>query len=89
MNLNLYKISQDEKTRCAYDAAIVCAQTPEAARLIHPSGFVLVGGRWPNPNGSMTAYSMWVSSPDKVRVEWIGRAGDGMQPGVVLASFNA
>jgi hypothetical protein len=60
-----------------YDSAVVCAETEEAARGIHPSG-----SGWEYSSGS------WVSE-DKVTVRLIGEATEDIPPGVVLASFNA
>lgn len=76
--LKLWLISQEENTGWdTYDSAVVAAETTEKARLI-------------NPDGEWSTYSAsWCSSPDKVHVEYLGIATEGVEPGIVLSSFNA
>ena len=76
--LKLWLISQ---TACngydSYDSAVVAAVTEEDARNIHP-GF-----------GRMSVSSSWCQTPEQVSVEYLGLAEPTVEPGVVLASFNA
>lgn len=75
--LKLWLISQNERKGWdTFDSAVVAAKTAEEARLI-------------NPDGEWSAYSAWCSSPDKVHVEYLGIATEGVEPGIVLSSFNA
>ena len=75
--LKLWLISQEENTEWdTYDSAVVAARTEEEARLINP------GGDW-------ELSIDWCSSPDKVHVEYLGIATEGVEPGIVLSSFNA
>ena len=75
--LKLWLISQEENTGWdTYDSAVVAAKTAEEARLI-------------NPEGEWGTYPTWYSSPDKVHVEYLGIATEGVEPGIVLSSFNA
>ena len=75
--LKLWLISQEENTGWdTYDSIVVAAKTEEEARLI-------------NPVGEWKLYSAWCSSPDKVNVEYLGIATEGVEPGIVLSSFNA
>ena len=75
--LKLWLISQNEHVGLdSYDSAVVAAKTEEEARLI-------------NPDGEWKLYSAWCSSPDKVHVEYLGIATEGVEPGIVLSSFNA
>lgn len=75
--LKLWLISQNErKWWDTFDSAVVAAKTAEEARLI-------------NPDGEWSIYSAWCSSPDKVHVEYLGIATEGVEPGIVLSSFNA
>lgn len=79
--MNIYKISQSENNRWdTYDSAVVIANNEEEARNTHPD----------QEDGKFGAYSFntWASSPDKVRVEFIG-VTDIEEPQVVVASFNA
>ena len=83
--MNLYLISQDENRDWdSYDSAVVCAESEDEAREIHPSGH---SDPWtplyPGTTGT------WASSPDNVSVELIGEAESSIEKGVVLASFNA
>lgn len=75
--LKLWLINQGENTGYdTYDSAVVAAKTAEEACLI-------------NPDGEWSTYSAWCSSPDKVHVEYLGIATEGVEPGIVLSSFNA
>lgn len=75
--LKLWLISQEENTGWdTFDSAVVAAKTEKEARLI-------------NPDGEWSTYSAWCSSPDKVHVEYLGIATEGVEPGIVLSSFNA
>jgi len=76
--MNLYLISQEANDGYdTYDSAIVCASSFDEAREINPSG------HWGR------GYSGWCATPSQVTVVKIGTADDGVDPGVVLASFNA
>lgn len=79
--MNLYLIEQDDVGGWdTYDAAVVCAESEDQARLIHPGG-----GKISDP---MT--STWTRDPHKVTVTLIGFADDKIHTGVVLcSSFNA
>ena len=75
--LKLWLISQNERKGWdTFDSAVVVAKTAEEARLT-------------NPDGEWSKYSAWCSSPDKVHVEYLGIATEGVEPGIVLSSFNA
>ena len=73
--MKLYLISQSENNDYdTYDSAVVCAPNEATARSITPGyGFG----------------SSWCSSPQAVKVEFIGDASCDVKEGVVLASFNA
>ena len=78
--MNLYKISQNENIGYdTYDSAIVAAESEDKAKLIHPDKHDEFG----------CLYGSWCSSPDLVKVIYIGIAAEGTKPGVILASFNA
>ena len=79
--MNIYLISQDENNDYdTYDSVIVVAENNKEAVKIHPDGD---DAEWDR------RYSTWASSPSKVSAALIGKASDDIQPGVVLASFNA
>ena len=76
--MNLYLISQTENSNYdTFDSAVVAAPDEAAARSINPGGPARWGDR------------CWCASPEAVTVRWIGVAADGIEPKVLLASFNA
>jgi len=78
--MNIYRISQNVNNDYdTYDSAIVCANTEDEARWIHPSG-----DKWDGKRGH---YGSWCDVED-VCVELIGTSCDNSH-GVILASFNA
>lgn len=78
--MNLYRISQNTNNGYdTYDSAVVCADDERDARSIHPSAFAEFGD----------TFSSWCSSPDEVTVRLVGVAAEGIERGVVCASFNA
>lgn len=75
--LKLWLISQSENTGYdSFDSAVVAAYTEEEAKQI-------------NPDGKWSTNFAWCSSPDEVHVEYLGIATEGVEPGIVLSSFNA
>lgn len=84
MKKYLWLISQNIATTGSnYDSAVVCAQTEEEARQIHPGR--RTGAWWDDPH---KAYRWEWAHKDQVQVELIGIANDSIKPGLVLASFN-
>lgn len=87
--MNLYLISQNDKNGYdTYDSAVVCAHDVDDARHMHPGGKL-----YDDQNGTPWYVSFrrnycWVQ-PDRVMVELIGVANEGLPAGVVCASFNA
>jgi hypothetical protein len=80
--MNLYLISQDVNDDYdTYDSAVVCADTGDEARMIHPGG----GDDW---DGEDEKYSSWCTAKN-VLVEEIGIAHFGNCKGIICASFNA
>lgn len=79
--MKLYLISQTKNNDYdTYDKAIVAAPNIDAARRIHPAG---------KPISDGDKYGSWVTNPNDVFAEFIGRAKGRTKPGVILASFNA
>ena len=91
--MNIYHIKQSANGGYdTWDSAIVVAETEDHARRISPDGDTWSDemGCWIMSDGNKREWcSGWCSSIDSVSVELIGRARDGLWPGVVLASFNA
>ena len=82
--MKLFLISQDQNTGYdTYDSAVVVAETEEKARNMDPStGEQMTKERWNYP------FSGWCTSPEYVRVEYLGEAVWDEEC-VVCASFNA
>jgi hypothetical protein len=97
--MNLYKISQEKNCGYdTYDSAVVAAKSEDEARLIHPGWYestseVLTDGTWYRPwtyNGrTHVNKGTWAEFPSDVVVEFLGQAAEGIQPGTIVASFNA
>lgn len=80
VKMKLYLISQNENIDYdTYDSAVVAAHNEEEASKIHPDP----------PYGSWEDCRDWCSSPNVVKVEYIGEAAPNVKKGVILASFNA
>jgi len=76
----LYLLRQYENSGYdTYDSCIVCAESEDEAKRIHPSNY----STWQDN------YRNWAYSPESVLVELIGTAVDTLETGVVIASFNA
>jgi len=77
--MNIYLIEQEQQVGYdTYDSAVVVAVTEQDAKEITPSG---------RPWDS--TYNDWCSSAEHVTAKLIGTATEGMEAGVVLASYNA
>lgn len=77
--MNIYKISQDYNNNWdTYDSAVVIAENEEAAALTSPCDY----------RKSLCA-GVWVDSPEKVKVELLGKARAGEKPRIVVASYKA
>jgi hypothetical protein len=98
MPLFLYRISQSKLDGYeTYSDAVVCAESPEAARDLHPSGSwqsefgkYLWGGEDYDPYEDVR-YD-WVLRPDThlVKVEYLGVADSSIESDrVICASFHA
>jgi len=87
--LKLYRICQEVyRGYSTYDSAVVATFSEEEARKIVPSKIYefMKNGR---------VYSkyfdnyLWVNDSSKVSVEFLGIAKQGIEPGIIVASFNA
>ena len=82
--MNLYRISQEKNNDYdTYDSAVVCAESEDDARRIHPCDYKT---DW--DGSAQGKYDDWAAADD-VKVELIGTAIEGLPRGVVCASFNA
>lgn len=93
--MKLFKISQIVNNGYdTYDSAVVVAEDEEKAAYTHPRGsqyFLNARNYWATTMaGSVVEHGMGVWAPwDEVEVEYLGEAREGMEAGVVCASFNA
>lgn len=84
--LNIYKLSQEDNNDYdTYSDLIVAAPSEDIARMIHPdeSRHRTDEEKW------SYKYSTWASSPDKVKVEFIGTTEIIKETGIILGSFHA
>ena len=85
--MKLYIISNNESGGYdTFDSAVVCAENEEEARKIHPGEWVK-DKWWEKPVKDCD--SSWATRLENINVEYIGEADEGIEPGVILASFNA
>ena len=83
--MKLFLIEQDQNDYYdSYDSAVVVADTEESARSTNPSN-----GQPMKENDWTVNYSSWCNGPEHVTVRYLGEAIDGVEPGIVCASFNA
>jgi len=79
--MNLWLISQtDVKGWDTFDSAVVAAETEEEAKLMYPGN----GDDIRNESGEF-----WTKRPELVTAILIGNATNGIEKGVVCASFHA
>jgi len=79
--MNLYLLEQtDNNDYDTYDNMIVCAESEQDARTIHPDGSTFVEN---------TMRSSWAKLSENITCKLIGIAIEGATRGVELASFNA
>lgn len=80
--MKLWVISQSERVGWdTYDSAVVAAPSEKEARQIHPAGGIGPEEWW--------VWDNWASTPEAVRVKYLGEAHEGQIAGVIVASFNA
>lgn len=81
--MNLYLLSQTVNDGYdTYDSVVVAAETPENAIQIHPNETKFKDWTW-EETGS------WVDELNEVSCNLIGKAVEGTEEGVILASFRA
>ena len=93
--MNIYEISQTANGGYdTYDSAVVVAADEDAARKTHQASYV--GRTWSDEEDSWCqngrpvygSFNGW-TKPNNVGVRLIGVADDAIEPGVIVASFNA
>lgn len=83
--MKLWLLEQDAVSGYdTYDSAVVCAETWEQAKNMHPSGKV-----WGQEAPSWWDWTDTWAKPDDVTCTEIGEALSGWAVGVVCTSFNA
>ena len=94
--MKLYKISQDENMDYdTYDSAIVCAENKDEAKKTCPDeGYTFKDGKFSqlvnfSDGELLTVCHTWATKLESIRVEYIGKAKEGLKKGIIIASFNA
>lgn len=82
--MNLYKISIPEELQNydMYSDAVVCAESEEDAKTIHPNGNEFIDVK-------SGGYTSWAFTKDQIIVQLVGIADPSVPRGVVCASFHA
>lgn len=86
--MKLYSLSQTENNDYdTYSNLVVCSASEDEARLIHPG----MHPQFSNIDPWKNKWSMrtWCTSPDQVKVEYIGEASDHLKVGIICAAFHA
>jgi hypothetical protein len=87
--MKLFKISQSVNNDYdTYSDAVVAAETEEEAQKTHPAEKrpTFKKHEWWNED---TSFTSWAMRLDQVKVDYIGEAKPGTEPGVICASFHA
>ena len=101
--MKLFLISQGENDGYdTYDSAVVCAKDEEAAKRITPSEDYYKYNEelktfhwWCNIGTDKEQYDpddlcgTWATKLESVSVEYIGKAKEGSEAGIICSSFNA
>jgi hypothetical protein len=90
--MKLWHISQSiNSDEGAFDNAVVAAESEEACRQIHPGNDkydASIGGWvWQTVSGERKVSTDWARSPKQVTARLLGEAAEGIQAGVIVASF--
>lgn len=81
--MKLYHLSQNVNNDYdTYSDMVVCAESEEDARQIHPAEYR--DDPWRNPTSSD-----WANTPEQVKVIYLGEADPSVEEGVVCSSFHA
>jgi hypothetical protein len=81
--MKIYLLKQRQNTGWdTFDSCVVCAESTEDARMIHPYDREFV----PNDDDE---YAAWAFDLDAIEVTEIGTANEDQKRGVICASFNA
>ena len=82
--MKLYHLSQNVNNEYdTFSDMVVCAESEDEARLIHPS-------HWrADPWKEDRPYSTWCKTPDQVTVKYLGEAAESLEKGVICSSFHA
>ncbi len=79
--MNLYLIYQNENNDYdTYDSVVVCAESEEEARDIHPNQYSRERKEWSTDDWCLK---------ENVKARYLGVADISLEKGVVCASFNA
>jgi hypothetical protein len=82
--MKLYHISQNKvRGYDTYSDAVVCAESEEDAKTIHPNG-------WSDlPPWNEGFRGCWCDLAEEVKAKYLGEACEGIERGIICASFHA
>lgn len=95
--LSFYLLTQTENEGYdTYDSCVVCAESEDEAKRIFPDEYCIwneskCGWVWKNPvdHDAECRVTDWATRLESVHCKLIGTAAQGIEKGVVIASFNA
>lgn len=95
--LCLYLLSQKENVDYdTYDSCVVCAESEHEAKRTYPDEYCVWNEKagewaWRNPidPDAKCRVTNWATRLENIHCKLIGTAADGIEKGVVIASFNA
>lgn len=83
--MKLFLISQEQNDNYdTYSGAVVAAPNEDIARVMNPRN-----GQPMDETGWNRKYSPWCSGPEHVIVRYLGEAMEGVEVGLICASFHA
>jgi hypothetical protein len=83
--MKLFLVSQTKNSNYdTYSDFVICCENEEMARNASPqNGEPLTEKEWKK------TYSSWCSSIDQVTVEYLGKAKEGLEKGIICSSYHA
>lgn len=95
--MKLYLLTQDVNNGYdTYDSCVVIADNEDTARKITPETYRpfseeldAFAFEYADGKREIDGWGSWAKHPREVKVQYLGEAKEGSEPGVVCASFNA
>jgi hypothetical protein len=88
--MKLYHLSQSiERGYDTYSDMVVCAESEEVARNIHPAYSWVRNEEERKACWNGSYGSGWARRPDQVTAVYLGEADDSVEEGIICVSFHA